>query len=89
MPDRLELERRVDELHGEHSGKAFAEAVRRYSDTLAPDEREELKAVLAEKARAEQNAVAEIGIPRGYFRRLYRLARLERQGPPRDNSRNR
>ncbi len=89
MPDRAELERRVDELHREHSGKAFAEAVRRYSNTLASDEREELKAVLAEKAWVEQNTLEESAVPRGYFRRLYRLAQLERRRSPHGNRRNR
>ena len=89
MPDRIELGRRVDELHREFSGAAFAEAIRRYSHTLAPDEREELKAVLAEKAWAEQNTVAESAIPRGYFRRLFRLGQLGARPSPRDNRRSR
>ena len=83
--NRSELERRVDELHREHSGRAFADAVRRYSDTLAPDERETLKAVLAEKAWSQQNAVEESSVPRGYFRRLFRMAQVEGRRSPPDN----
>jgi hypothetical protein len=89
VPDRIELERRVDELHREHSGRAFAEAVRRYSDTLAPAEREELKAILAEKAWAEQNTLEESAVPRGYFRRLYRMVQLDGRRSPRGNRRDR
>ena len=83
--NRSELERRVDELHREHSGRAFADAVRRYSDTLAADERETLKAILAEKAWSQQNAVEESSVPRGYFRRLFRLAQIERRRSPPGN----
>jgi len=89
VPDRACLARRVEELAAEYSGTAFAEAVRRYSDTLAPAEREELKAVLTEKAWAKQNAGAEIAAPRGYFRRLFRMAQLERRPSPPDNWRDR
>jgi len=85
VPDRVDLARRVDELALEHSGAAFAEAVRRYSDTLDPAEREELKAVLTEKAWAQQNPVEESAVPRGYFRRLFRMAQTERRPSPPDN----
>ena len=85
MPDRTELERRVDELHREHSGKAFAEAVRRYSETLGEDEREELKQVLLGRARLLEDAVEERFRARGWMRRTFNLleeAGREDRSPP-------
>lgn len=73
MPSRAELERRVDELAGLHSGEAFAEAVRRYSGTLGDDGREELKTVLLERARLLEGAVRERAEARGWIRRTFNL----------------
>jgi hypothetical protein len=76
---REELERRVDELAAEHEGAAFAEAVRRWSETLDADDREELKAVLLLKARAFEEAVDERFEAKGWIRR-----QLGRLGDPRE-----
>ena len=80
MP-RLVRERQhpVDELAAEHSGAAFAEAVRELSETLDEDEREELKAILLVKARVLEDAVSERFEARGWIRR-----QLGRFGDPPD-----
>jgi hypothetical protein len=75
VPSRHELERRVDELAEEYSGEAFADAVRRYSETLRADEQEELRAVLLERARLLDGAVEERFQSRGWIKRM--LARIE------------
>ena len=72
---RAELERRVDELAETHSGKDFAQAVRRLSGELDQDEREELKAVLLERARLFEDAIGERFRARGWMQRT--LARIE------------
>ena len=71
---RRELERRVDELAEAHSGTAFADAVRRWSETLCPDEQEELKGILLERARLLEDAVEERFEAQGWFRRMWREA---------------
>ncbi len=90
MSDR-DVELAVDELAEAHSGEAFAEAVRRYSATLGEDDREELKAVLLERARLLEDAVEERFRARGWMRRTFNL--LEEIGredrSPRGNRRNR
>ena len=70
---RSELERTVDELAEAHGGEAFAEAVRRYSETLGDDEREELKQVLLGRARLLEDAVEERFRARGWMRRTFNL----------------
>jgi hypothetical protein len=69
---REELERRVDDLADSYSGADFADAVRRYSDSLPPEEQEELQAILLERARLLEDAVQERAEARGWFRRLWR-----------------
>ena len=69
MATRAELERRVDELAEQYDGAAFAEAVREYSETLDPDGRAALKAILLVKARAFEDAVGERFEAKGWFRR--------------------
>jgi hypothetical protein len=71
---RAELERRVDELAEAHSGRAFADAVRRFSESLDEHEQEELKAVLLERARLLEDAVGERFEAHGWFRRTWREA---------------
>ncbi len=81
---RRELEQRIDELAAEHSGEEFADAVRRYSETLDADEQEELQSLLLERARMLDDAVEERYQSRGWFRRvLARIEELERrvEGP--------
>ncbi len=77
---RRELERRVDELAQEHSGEAFAEAVRRYSETLDAAEQEELQSVLLDRARLLEGAVDDRYQHRGWLRRvLAQIEELERR----------
>ena len=87
MPDRRELERRVDELAGRYSGQTFADAVRRLSDSLRENEREELKAILLARAQLLENAVEDRFRARGWltrtFSRLEEIARADRS-PPRN-----
>lgn len=83
---RSEVERKVDELAEVHNGEAFADAVRRYSESLSEDEREELKAVLLDRARLLEDAVEERYKVRGWFARtLERVEEAERRlSPPRN-----
>lgn len=81
---RAELEACVDELAAEHSGAAFADAVRELSDRLDEDEREELKAILLLKARLFEDAVGERFEARGWIRRTFgRLGDPPERRPPR------
>jgi hypothetical protein len=69
---REELERQVDDLAELYSGQDFADAVQRYSQDLRPDEQEELRAILLERARLLEDAVQERAEARGWFRRMWR-----------------
>lgn len=71
MTGRAELERRVDELADEYSGRRFADAIRAYSDTLDEDAQEELKQVLLERAADFDQAIMERVDARGWFRRQW------------------
>jgi hypothetical protein len=71
MTSRAELSRRVDELARQHSGAAFAEAVRAYSEELDEDAREELQQVLLERAGGFDQAVMDRVDARGWFRRQW------------------
>ena len=85
---RVELERRVDELAEEYSGEGFADAVRRYAETLDGDERAELEAVLLERARLFDDAVAERYRHRGWLRRMLdRIEEIERRTSPSEKDR--
>jgi acetyl-CoA carboxylase carboxyltransferase component len=80
VPSRLELEQRVDELAEQHSGEEFADAVRRYAETLDADGQEELQSVLMERARLLDDAVAERYRHRGWLRRMLdRVEEIERR----------
>jgi hypothetical protein len=78
VPDRSELERRVDELAETYSGEAFADAVRAFSESLSEHERKELGGLLLERARLLEGAVEERYRAQGWRRRI--LARLEQLG---------
>ena len=83
---RRQLELAVDQLAESHSGEAFAEAVRRYSEGLDEDERKELQAVLLERARLLDNVVDERFKARSWLSRMMqRIEELERRrSPPRN-----
>ena len=71
MTSRAELARRVDELALKHSGRAFAEAIRAYSEELGEHAREELKDVLLERATNLDQAVMDRVDARGWLRRQW------------------
>ena len=71
MTSRVELERRVDELAREYSGRRFAEAIRAYSETLDEQAQEALKQVLLERAADFDQAIMERVDARGWFRRQW------------------
>ena len=77
---RRQLEEAVDQLAEQHSGEAFAEAVRRYSAGLDEEEREELQSVLLERARLLDDAVDERFKARTWLSRMMqRIEELERR----------
>ena len=71
MTTRAELERRVDELSRQHSGRDFAEAIRAYSATLDEHAQEELKQILVERAANFDQAVMDRVDARGWLRRQW------------------
>ena len=71
MNRRPEIARRVDELAREHSGRAFADAVRAYSATLDDEAQEELKEVLLERAGDFDQAIIDRVDARGWLRRQW------------------
>ena len=71
MTSRRQLEDRVDELADEHTGKAFADAIRAYSETLTEAEREQLKHVLLERAANFDQAIMDRVDARGWLRRQW------------------
>jgi hypothetical protein len=71
MTSREALERRVDELAREHSGRAFAHAMREYSATLDEEAQEELKQVLLERAGDFDQAIIDRVDARGWLRRQW------------------
>ena len=68
---RAEVERRVDELALEHSGRAFAKAVQAYFEELDPESQEELRRILLERAANLDQAVMDRVDARGWFRRQW------------------
>ena len=71
MTERAELERRVDELAGELSGRAFADAIRSYHATLDAASQELLTDVLLERAAEFDQALMDRVDARGWFRRQW------------------
>ena len=71
MTSRDTLERRVDELAREHSGRAFADAIRAYSATLDDEGQDELQQVLLERAGDFDQAIMDRVDARGWFRRQW------------------
>ena len=69
--DRAVIARRVDELAEEHSGRAFADAIRAYSATLDEASQEELKEIVLERAANFDQAVMERVDAGGWFRRQW------------------
>jgi hypothetical protein len=71
MTTRPELERRVDELAEELSGREFAKAVQGYFEELDPESQEELRLILLERAANFDQAVMDRVDARGWFRRRW------------------
>ena len=71
MTRRTEIARRVDELAREHSGRAFADAIRDYSATLDDGAQDELKQVLLERSADFDQAIMDRVDARGWFRRQW------------------
>jgi CHASE3 domain sensor protein len=71
MSGRAEIARRVDELARAHEGRAFADAIRRYSETLDEAAQEELKQIVLERAASFDQAVMDRVDARGWFRRQW------------------
>ena len=69
--NRHQLERRVDELAGKHSGQAFAEAIQQLAAGLDPAELEELQGILVGRAANLDQAVMERVDARGWLRRQW------------------
>ena len=67
----MSVERRVDELAAQYSGRDFAEAIKAYASTLDAGEREQLEFVLMERAASLDQAVMERVDARGWFRRQW------------------
>ena len=81
MTSRRGLEERIDELAATHSGRAFADAIRDYSETLDDQEKEQLQQLLVERSVNFDQAVMERVDARGWFRRQWDRATTP---PPRD-----
>jgi hypothetical protein len=71
MIDRADLERQVDQLAAEHSGRAFADAIKTLAGDLNGDEAELLKEILLERGASFDQAMMERVDARGWFRRQW------------------
>lgn len=71
MIGRAELERRVDELAEQHSGRAFADAVRELAAELDSGDAELLKEILLERGANFDKAVMDRVDARGWFQRQW------------------
>lgn len=68
---RAELERRVDELAAEHSGAAFAAAIKALAVELDEDDTELLREILLERGASFDQAVMDRVDARGWLRRQW------------------
>lgn len=71
MTDRAELERRVDELAQQLSGRAFAKAIQVYFEELDKPSQEELREILLERAANLDQAMMDRVDARGWLRRQW------------------
>lgn len=83
MTSRRELDLRVNELAEEHSGRAFADAIHAYSETLTTAEQEQLKQILLERAANFDQAIMDRVDARGWLRRQW--DRATTSPPPRND----
>ena len=68
---RADLERRVDELAAQHSGRAFADAITALASELNGDEAEVLKEILLERGANFDKAMMDRVDARGWFQRQW------------------
>ena len=71
MTGREEIGRRVDALAEQHSGPDFADAIRRYSETLDEQGQAQLRQIVLERAADFDQAIMERVDARGWFRRQW------------------
>ena len=71
MNKRADLERRVDELAEQHSGRAFADAIKALAAGLNGDEVELLKQILLERGATADQALMDRVDARGWFQRQW------------------
>ena len=71
MLSRVDLEWRVDVLAEQHSGRAFADAIKALADGLNGDEKELLQQILLERGGALDQALMDRVDARGWFRRQW------------------
>ena len=69
--DRVDLEQRVDELAGQHTGLAFADAIKALAAGLNGDEEELLKEILLERGGNVDKALMDRVDARGWFQRQW------------------
>ena len=69
--DRADLERHVDELAEQHTGQAFADAIKALAADLNGDEEELLKEILLERGATFDQAVMDRVDARGWFQRQW------------------
>jgi hypothetical protein len=69
--DRADLELRVDELAGQHTGPAFADAIKALAAGLNGDEEELLKEILLERGGNVDKALMDRVDARGWFQRQW------------------
>ena len=68
---RAEIAQRVDELAREHSGSAFAEAIKAYSTTLDEASQEDLRQIVLDRAANFDQAVMDRVDAAGWLRRQW------------------
>ena len=71
MLGRAELERHVDSLAEQHSGRAFADAIKVLADGLNGEEKELLQQILLERGGSLNQALMDRVDARGWFRRQW------------------
>jgi predicted site-specific integrase-resolvase len=71
MLGRADLEWRVDELASQHSGRAFADAIKELASGLNGDEKELLQQILLERGATFDQAVMDRVDARGWFERQW------------------
>ena len=69
--DRADLEQRVDELAEQHTGPAFADAIKALAAGLNGDENDLLKEILLERGANFDKALMDRVDARGWFQRQW------------------